>query len=152
MKKITTLILILLSTTIFAQDISGTWNGLLKVQGIELKLVFNITKEGDTYTAKMDSPDQGVKDIPVTTTSFDGSTIKLSVKNAGIEYEGTLDENNIFNGNFKQAGQLFPLQLSKEAFKKNNRPQEPVKPYPYHSEDIIFRSYINQWEWSTKQR
>ena len=45
MKK-TSLILLtcLLSLTIYGQDITGQWNGELKVQGTQLRLVFNVTK------------------------------------------------------------------------------------------------------------
>jgi len=67
MKKIAFLTLLFLTTlTAFAQDITGDWNGALKVQGIQLRLVFHITKTDTGYTATMDSPDQGAKGIPVT--------------------------------------------------------------------------------------
>lgn len=125
----------------FGQDISGTWNGVLKVQGIQLRVVFNIDRTGTGYIATMDSPDQGAKGIPITTTSFDNSTLKISIANAGIEYEGVLDQNHVINGNFKQAGQSFPMNLSKsEGLEKSVRPQEPTKPYPYHEEEISFEN------------
>ena len=45
-------------------------------------------------------------------------------------------------GNFKQGGQSFPMNLSKEKIEKEKfvRPQEPTKPYPYYSEDIKFEN------------
>ena len=42
-----------------AQNIEGTWNGVLKINDISLRIVFHIEKNGDTYSTKMDSPDQG---------------------------------------------------------------------------------------------
>ncbi len=62
----------------------------------------------------MDSPDQGANGIPVTTTSFEHSILKLAVINAKIEYEGTLKENNNIIGNFMQAGQSFTMNLTRE--------------------------------------
>lgn len=141
MKKIAlTLLTGLISFTMLAQDITGQWNGILNVQGMQLRVVFNIIKTGTGYSTTMDSPDQGAKGIPVTSTSFENLTLKLEVKSAGIEYEGILNKDNIIAGNFKQAGQSFPLNLSKEKVEKTKllRSQEPVKPYPYYSEDITF--------------
>jgi len=143
MKKIAlTLLTGLISLTIFGQDITGQWNGQLKVQGTQLRLVFNITNTGSGFSSTMDSPDQGAKDIPTTTTSFENSILKITIANAKIEYEGTLGENNIIVGTFKQGGQSFQLNLSKEIIKKEKlvRPQEPIKPYSYYSEDITFEN------------
>jgi len=57
MKKYLFISLLFISTTmIFGQDITGEWNGSLKVQGIQLRLVFHITKNGTNYSATMDSP------------------------------------------------------------------------------------------------
>jgi len=132
----------LTSLSICAQDISGKWNGILKVQGTQLRLVFNISKTDKGYSSTMDSPDQGAKGIPVTSTNYENSILKLEVSNAGIQYEGTLDKNNAFVGTFKQGGQSFPLVLTKEGIEKEKvlRPQEPAKPYPYYSEEVKFEN------------
>ncbi len=143
MKKIAlTLLTGLISLTIFGQDITGQWNGELKVQGTQLRLVFNITNTESGFSSTMDSPDQGAKDIPTTTTSFENSILKITIANAKIEYEGTLGENNIIVGTFKQGGQSFQMNLSKEIIEKEKlvRPQEPIKPYSYYSEDITFEN------------
>jgi len=114
MKKATLLLLALLtSLTTFGQEITGQWNGALKVQGIQLRLVFNVTKTGDGVSSTMDSPDQGAKGIPTTTTSFENSILKIKIENAGIEYMGTLGKDNIIEGTFKQGGQSFPMNLSR---------------------------------------
>lgn len=131
-KLILALFTALVCLTGFGQDITGQWNGILKVQGIQLRVVFNISKTGSGYSSTMDSPDQGAKGIPVTSTTFENSTLKLAVFNANIEYKGVLKDSNI-TGTFKQAGQSFPLKLSKGIVEKEKlvRPQEPVKPYSY---------------------
>jgi uncharacterized protein len=143
MKKITvTLLAGLISFTIFGQDITGQWNGVLKIQGTQLRLVFNISKTATGLSATMDSPDQGAKDIPVTTTSFENATLKLAIPDGTIEYKGILGKDNIIVGNFKQSGQSLPMNLSRGEIEKEKivRPQEPTKPYPYYSEDIIFEN------------
>jgi len=129
------------SFNLFGQDVTGQWNGILKVQGMQLRLVFNVTKSNDGYSSTMDSPDQGAKGIPVTNTIFENSKIKFEITNSRIEYSGELSENKIV-GVFKQGGQEFPMNLSKEGIEKEKpvRPQEPIKPYSYYSEDIIFEN------------
>jgi len=125
--------------TAFGQDITGEWNGVLKQ--IQLRLVLNITKTDTGYSSTMDSPDQGAKDIPVTTTSFKNSTLKITVTNLGITYSGKL-EDNIIKGTFIQNGFKMPLELSREKIKKIvvNRPQEPKEPYSYYSEEVTFQN------------
>lgn len=132
----------LVTLPVFGQDITGSWNGLLKVQGMQLRLVFNISQSDTGLSATMDSPDQGAKGIPVTTVSFENKTLKLGIASARIEYEGVLGQDNIIAGNFMQAGQSFPLDLTKEIVAKEeiSRPQEPVKPYPYYEEDVSFKN------------
>ncbi len=143
MKKIAFILLTsLFSLTLFGQDITGQWNGALKVQGIQLRLVFNVTKTDNVVSSTMDSPDQGAKGIPTTTTSFENSILKITIANVKIEYEGILGKDNIIVGTFKQGGQSFPMNLSKEIIEKEKlvRPQEPAKPYSYYSEDITFEN------------
>lgn len=123
-----------------SQQVTGQWNGLLKVQGLQLRVVFHVSKNDNGFSATMDSPDQNAKGIPVTTTSFKDSTLTLTVANAGIVYEGVLKNDTLIVGNFKQGGQSFPMNLSRAEVEKEKvvRPQEPAKPYPYYTEDITF--------------
>ncbi len=142
MKNATIIIFILLTSLItYGQDITGQWNGILKVQGTQLRVVFNIVKTDKGYSSTMDSPDQGAKGIPVTSTNFENSVLKLEVSSAKIEYTGELKENN-FVGDFKQGGQSFSMTLSREKVEKEKliRPQEPTKPYPYYTEEIRFEN------------
>lgn len=141
-KTVLVLLTSLFSLTIFGQDITGQWHGVLKVQGIQLRLVFHITKTDNGIMATMDSPDQGAIGIPTTTASFENSVLKITIDNARIDYEGTLGEDHIIVGTFKQGGQSFPMNLSKEVIEKEKilRPQEPTKPYAYYSEDITFEN------------
>lgn len=140
MKTISILLITLIaSLTLTAQDITGQWNGILKVQGTQLRLVFNVSKSDNGYSSTMDSPDQGAKDIPVAKTTFENPSIKFEVTNAGIEYLGAIKDNEIV-GIFKQGGMELPLNLSREVLEKEEvkRPQEPSKPYPYYSEEVTF--------------
>ena len=142
MKKITFLLLIILTALVtIAQDITGQWNGMLKVGALQLRVVFNISKTDSGYISTMDSPDQGAKGITVTSTTFEKAILILRISNAGIEYNGAFQD-TIIVGTFKQGGQSFALDLKRDYIEKPKliRPQEPVKPYPYYSEEVTFRN------------
>jgi pimeloyl-ACP methyl ester carboxylesterase len=119
MKK-TTLILLAFFTslTLFGQNITGQWNGILKIKGIQLRVVFNINKTDKGYSSTMDSPDQGASGIPVTNTSFENSILKIAVINVGMEYEGVLEKDDSIHGNIKQVGQSFPMNLYRAKIEK----------------------------------
>lgn len=121
-----------------AQEVTGDWHGLLKTPGIQLRLVFHITKSDTGYTATMDSPDQNANGIPVTSTILNGDALKMTVANLSIEYTGTLRNDSIVGGTFEQAGQAFAMNLSRNPVEKEVtiRPQEPVRPYPYREEEV----------------
>ncbi len=143
MKKTTLfLFIILVSFTTFAQDITGSWNGILKVQGTQLRLVFNISKTDTGFTSTMDSPDQKATGIPITTTTFENYILKLAIPMGSITYEGILGSDGNIVGTFKQGPLTIPLNLSKGLVEKEKivRPQDPIKPYPYYSEDVIFEN------------
>ncbi|MGM0581159.1 MAG: alpha/beta hydrolase family protein [Bacteroidota bacterium] len=143
MKKLsTTLILSFFCFTLFAQDIEGKWQGLLKVQGMELTVVFNISQENDTLIATMDSPDQGAFGLAVQEVTFKDNKLNIGMNMPPIQYEGTLKSSGEIEGIFKQAGNDFPLVLSQEEVKKSNKkkPQDPIEPFPYLSKDITFEN------------
>jgi len=124
-------------------DIAGSWQGALKVSGIQLRIVFNISKSDDgNLKATMDSPDQGANDIPVEKATLTGNKIKLEMPKLKGEYNGILsDDGSKISGKWSQAGQTFNLDLEKKDKPiVVNRPQEPKKPYPYNSADITFKN------------
>lgn len=135
MKKLFSALLLLVSLASFSQDITGKWLGGIDIQGNKLNLVFNIDKSGESYTATMDSPEQNVQGIPISTVSFQKPNVKMSIEVAGIEYNGTLNASNEIIGTFTQSGTSFPLNLSR----KKRKPQEPTE-FNYYVEDITFQN------------
>lgn len=125
-----------------AEDITGSWKGTLNVQGTKLHLVFNIEKNDNGYSGTMDSPDQGANGIPLSSVTFENNVVTIKLKQAGIEYKGSPDGTGNIAGEFSQAGLTAKLILSKNAEKTEPalKPQEPVKPYPYNSEEVFFEN------------
>jgi len=148
MKKITLFILlsIILSFSAQAQDqisnksVAGSWLGKLDVSSITLRIVFNLSlSEKDSLSATLDSPDQGAKNIKIGPVTLVGKDISIKAPLLLAEYTGTIKNDTLIEGTFKQAGQSTPLNLTKlkKAFALN-RPQEPKPPFPYLSEDVKF--------------
>lgn len=136
----TSILLLLFGVSLSAQDLSGQWLGTLQLPMGKLRLVFHLSPKADGYTATMDSPDQGAKGIPVSLVTFNAPTLTLEVAAAQIKYTGTY-ENNQIKGTFVQGGLSLPLELSKSSESiRANRPQEPIAPYPYHSEEVTFEN------------
>ena len=84
----------------------------------------------------MDSPDQGVKGIPIQFTRGETGNITIKIPSIGATYEGQWTEKQIV-GTFKQWGASLPLTLTL-GVEKLNRPQTPVAPFPYATEEVAF--------------
>ncbi len=142
------LIIFLFSKPAVAQNISdkksvtGSWIGKINVGVVSLRIVFNISVvENDSLVATLDSPDQGVKNIKLGPVTADGQNIKISAAAMMAEYNGTLKNDTLMEGIWKQAGNPYILNLTKlgSSFKIIH-PQEPRAPYPYSSEDITIKN------------
>lgn len=129
-----------------AQDMTGTWYGILKVGGVQLRIVFNVSKQDGTFKTTMDSPDQGAKGIKIQETLVQGDSIHLNLPPHGIAYNGKMLADGSISGIFTQRGNSILLQLLRHEVQKDvqQRPQEPKPPYPYRIEDIEFRNEKDQ--------
>lgn len=121
-------------------SITGSWNGLLRVQGSELRLVINIEQTENGLTATMDSPDQGAKGLPISKISFADSLLSFEVSNLQVKYLGKKLSSTLIEGTFTQSGYPFPLNLSSEQAVKSAkaRAQDPVEPYQYKAQEVTF--------------
>ena len=133
---------VIIPAKIFSQDdsLTGKWIGVLKISGIELHLVFNVSKDANKYKATMDSPDQGTKGIQVDKVTYKKNKVRFDVSIINGFFEGEINkEKNKITGKWKQGDNTIPIFLEK-TFKeyKLDRPQEPKEPFPYISEEIIF--------------
>ncbi len=144
MKKIilaTIVMLFAIASTVGQEEITGKWNGILNIQGTQLRLVLDVEKADTGFKSKLYSLDQGGQAIPVTTTTFKNSVLNFEAVLIGASYQGELIDKSI-KGTFKQGGLNLQLVLSREKNEKQKlkRPQEPKEPFPYYSEDVVFKN------------
>jgi hypothetical protein len=73
-------------------DVAGNWNGTLNLGPTKLRLVFRIGKDASGgLTAKLDSIDQGARNIQVDVVTVKDKALHMEVKSVNGIYEGTLD-------------------------------------------------------------
>lgn len=129
-------------------DITGSWLGKLSVGAVQLRIVFNIgINDEGTYSATMDSPDQGAKDIPMGEVSFSADSLIIFAPMLRGDYKGIMVNDTSIEGTWTQSGMSYDLNLVKQvgAFKLN-RPQEPQPPYPYTEKNVIFTSLSGDFD------
>ncbi|MEE9348511.1 MAG: alpha/beta hydrolase [Flavobacteriaceae bacterium] len=141
-RLITTFIItfLLFVTSTFSQKITGDWYGQLDIHGTKLRINFHITEKDGVFKTTMDSPDQDAFGMPTDDTKFTDNDLSVSLKSIGVTFKGKLKADEI-DGTFTQGGMNMPLHLTHkkiEKVKAKKRPQDPVKPYNYKSEEVTF--------------
>lgn len=117
----------------YAQEINGTWHGSLDINGQKIRVAFHVSKDGGT----MDIPQQGVRGVPVNLSLLTQDSISLNLPTIGMSYNGKRSHNKI-KGIFNQNGIFLPMDLEPGDIDKPKRPQEPLPPFDYRTEEISF--------------
>lgn len=123
--------------SVCGQSISGPWSGKMDMGMMKLNIVFHIDKD-DTGKAicSLDSPDQGVKGIAAELLYASSDSLSISVPSLMVTYSGSLHE-GVIKGVFSQSGYSFNLDLKPGGY-MSNRPQTPLSPFPYKTEEVKF--------------
>ncbi len=127
--------------TTAAHEYLGHWVGDLKIESVELTIVFNITDEGEPLpTVTLDSPDQGASGIEAVIEYLRRDSLVVAVPSLNARFMGGPDEGySMLEGEFMQSGMILPLVLDRQDTPyAMRRPQEPTEPYPYESERVTF--------------
>src|SRR5450759_1654527 len=125
------------------KNILGIWQGTLKVQSLELRVVFHVqTDSMGTMKSTMDSPDQGAKGIPVDKITVRHDSVFLAVTVAAGTYRGIVQPgDSIIIGIWAQGGLSLPLDLHRVSeVAQLRRPQEPKPPFPYETEEVSYEN------------
>lgn len=123
-------------------ELAGTWLGILKVSGVQLRIVFNVADSAGIIKTTMDSPDQNAFGIKVDSTSFKNDSVFFFLKAINGYFDGMFKKDSI-DGSWHQAGSNWPLVLKKsQKIEAPERPQTPKKPYPYNEEEVSIKDSI----------
>jgi fermentation-respiration switch protein FrsA (DUF1100 family) len=123
-------------------EIDGDWLGTLDTGAMKLRLVLKIVNSSNGLTAVLQSPDQGPTWIPVTSVTRNGSALTFEIKPLAVVFDGKIAADlGSIEGTFTQGGRPLPLTLKRvkdRAELETHHSQTPVKPYPYHEEDVTY--------------
>jgi len=144
LKKIFSFVLLVMAVvTIHAQvntttALLGSWSGKLKVGAMSLTLVLHLEQADGYVKVSLDSPDQGAKGIPAFKEYLSDDSLAVKIESIGMTYRARLKEGKL-DGTFSQNGFSTKLVLTK-GIAEVKRPQTPKPPYPYVTEDVMFRN------------
>jgi hypothetical protein len=95
-------------------QVQGHWKGALSVSKTELHIVFHIASMPDgSYSATMDSPDQGASGIPATAVEFTYPNLRMEWSGFDGVFTAKLD-NGRLSGTWRQGKVSLPLKLERE--------------------------------------
>jgi pimeloyl-ACP methyl ester carboxylesterase len=127
-----------------ADDLNGTWPGILGLKDMKINLVFKIETDAQgKFTATLDVIDQGVTGIQASVVTFNDLELFMNFNALGSSFQGKLSEDgSTLEGEWQLQGKAFPLKLVKteKEVKKKRRPQDPVEPYDYISEEVTYQN------------
>jgi uncharacterized protein len=124
--------------------VAGNWAGSLNTGAFNLRIIIKIANGSAGLTAQLQSPDQSQQWIAADSVTRNGGSLTMEFKVLKGSYEGKLSaDGSAVDGTFTQLGTPLPLSLKlvkDQSELERKRPQNPVKPYPYHEEDVTFPS------------
>jgi uncharacterized protein (TIGR03435 family) len=130
-RKLTLWLVVMLAfaASAMAQNISGSWQGVLKAGPQELRTVLKIALEDDKYKGTLYSIDQGGQGIATSSFTKDGPVIKYAISQINGNYEGRLSaDGNTITGTWTQFGMPVPLTLARATPETAWTIPEPLPP------------------------
>jgi RNA polymerase sigma factor (sigma-70 family) len=117
-------------------DVQGLWKGTLMVKAVALRLNFKVAEQQDgTIQVRLDSVDQGAKDIAATSASYDKSVFKAEFAGLNGLFEGRVSsDKKEITGTWTQAGKQLPLTLTR-ADVTEEAMEQSGKSYYYKNEN-----------------
>ncbi|MFI3315613.1 MAG: alpha/beta hydrolase [Rikenellaceae bacterium] len=141
--------LCLFITLIFCSFVShaqeGKWSGELNAAGLKIKLIFDITKDGDRYLSSLSVPVQNVENLKMDITTFENNELLIVSDAIGLNYSAKFEDNK-FVGPYSQNGIKLDLTLEQSDDDGNRIVpyQTPAPPYDYDIELVEFTNRIEK--------
>jgi len=121
--------------------LKGHWFGWLSQNGAGvLRLGLNILPAPcGQLLVTLDSPDQGTSALPVTAMWARGDSLHLELSYVKGGFDGALVGDSLI-GRWTQNGAILDLRLGRRdsAVTSTRRPQDPVAPFPYAEENVVY--------------
>lgn len=127
-----------------AQQLAGDWEGKIGPYTSIIHMKWDSAQK--RYTGTMDSPDQGGYGLPITDIILKQDSIVINadlIKGIAL---GVLTEQEKITGSWRQPTFNMEMTLNKTSGKtyRAYRPQHPLPPFPYRSQDVSYFSEDKQ--------
>ncbi len=130
-----------------AAPINGDWAGALSINTAKVRIVIKLETTADGLSASLQSPDQGPQWVKAASATLKGGELSLGFPEMHATYLAELSADGTkFEGTFTQGGMPLPLALARVTNAtqlERKRPQMPVGPFPYTSENLNYGSGEN---------
>ena len=135
--------LMLCCFTSYAQNVCGSWSGVLNLQGKEINVVFDVTHNGENYESKLYSPSQNGNGFSTTSTEFKDSILIIKMEKSGLQFEGRLMKYNVIKGVFTQMEKQYALELTNPKLVVNKSVVKTAHKYHAYSYSIGNVAFTN---------
>ncbi len=126
------------------EGLDGTWNGTLRRNDVDLRLVLRVRTDANGTIATLDSPDMNAMGLRLSEFTRRGERISFGVPAAAVQYTAQLsDGGGRMTGAWTRPGQpdasvsFVRTQATTERAPRQ-RPQQPKPPFDYEAEDVTF--------------
>lgn len=117
--------------------IDGRWEGVLRQNGVEGRVVVRIVTDPHGTHALMDLPHLAEVDIPLGELARSGATVTASAPSMGARFDLNLDEQGrVMTGVLRSAAGDVPVELTRSGKGGPRRAQTPRPPFPYAAEEL----------------
>lgn len=117
--------------------------------GMELEIILDFEKDGKEWKGDIDIPMQKAKDLAITDIVLEGQklTWKLPEAPGGANFDGAIsDDGDEMKGDFKQAGQVFPLLVKRESAAEREaeekRIAESIEKFKLLADSLIVKRHV----------
>ena len=118
--------------------LEGDWDGRLDAGALTLRIVLHVHTAGNETVTTVDSPDQNATGLAAAVT-LTGDHVSFTAQGAPGAFEGDLSADGAaLAGRWSGAPLSFVRRTAGAAAPAPNRPQTPVKPYPYREDLVTF--------------
>jgi pimeloyl-ACP methyl ester carboxylesterase len=110
-KTLLAVALVALASTVYAQDLTGDWQGTLRGPRRDLRIVLRITKtDRGNWNATLFSIDQNIVGVPTRSVTVKGSRFKFEVEPINGSYKGMITADGAIDGTWREGeGRPAPL-------------------------------------------
>lgn len=132
------LIIAVLSTTAFAADLTGRWEGVIGPGQLDLEFI--VVFAAEDFDGHLSIPAQGMFDHPIGIPETDGQNVTFPLPGVPGDpwFVGEQDGEDVA-GTFSQSGMDFAFTMTRTdavGGSGADRPQEPTEPLPYDTQDV----------------